>query len=306
MGKTKQIGRLSPGLMFEMFNTLVRPILLYGSEVWGIRKKGTSDIDKVFLRYIRNVLCIKCTTSNIITVGECGQLPPSVYAHYNVLCYAERLSRMSGNRLVRDVYEALKCLHFNGFHTWVTDVYRLKDLYNIRIDTNTISVKSYKRFYKDAVANVYISQWKDGLTDIVSNPILRTYNLIKEQFMCERYLTCVTNFKYRNALCKLRTGSHTLEIERGRHVNPKVDRAKRLCKLCKNIEDEFHFLIECKLYDKDRDELFKNIICHIPNFCNMDGMEKFKNIMTSENDIVLSLAGKFIYKSFLKRQQFLC
>src|SRR6056300_1485673 len=110
MGKTEQIGRLSPALMFEMFNTLVRPILLYGSEVWGINKKGTSDIDKVFLRYIRNVLCVKCTTSKIITVGESGQLPPSVYAHYHVLCYAERLSRMPSDHLARDVYEALKCL----------------------------------------------------------------------------------------------------------------------------------------------------------------------------------------------------
>ena len=42
--------------MFDMFDTLVRPILTYGSDVWGMSKAGLDVSDKVFLHYARCTL----------------------------------------------------------------------------------------------------------------------------------------------------------------------------------------------------------------------------------------------------------
>ena len=51
----KEIGIIAPKIMFYMFDTLVRPILMYGSDVWGISKKGLTQVYKVFLQFARCV-----------------------------------------------------------------------------------------------------------------------------------------------------------------------------------------------------------------------------------------------------------
>ena len=54
--KLKCIQHLPPSIMFDMFDTLVRPILTYGSDVWGMSKAGLDVSDKVFLHYARCTL----------------------------------------------------------------------------------------------------------------------------------------------------------------------------------------------------------------------------------------------------------
>ena len=50
--KLKLIGKLPPPpppqILFHMFETIIRPISLYGSDVWGIRRQGNDMVDKVF------------------------------------------------------------------------------------------------------------------------------------------------------------------------------------------------------------------------------------------------------------------
>ena len=67
---------LTPEIRFDIFDTTIRPIIMYGSDVSGFSKNGLQGRDKLFLNYIRCVLCIKATTSNIIVFGECGKFPP--------------------------------------------------------------------------------------------------------------------------------------------------------------------------------------------------------------------------------------
>ena len=48
--KVKDIGVFSPKIMFYIFDTLVRLILTYGNDVWGIGKKRLTQVDKIFLQ----------------------------------------------------------------------------------------------------------------------------------------------------------------------------------------------------------------------------------------------------------------
>ena len=84
-----------------------KPILMYGSDVWGHHKSGTSMIDKVMLRFSRCVLNVKATTSNVMVYGECGILPPSVYCTVSTMCYMNRLHHMPNNSIVKQVYNEL-------------------------------------------------------------------------------------------------------------------------------------------------------------------------------------------------------
>ena len=83
--RLRSITPVPPKVMFELFNTVVKPILIYGSDVCGCNRNGTSMVDKVMLRFCRCVLNVKATTSNIIVYGECGMLPPSIYCSVSAI-----------------------------------------------------------------------------------------------------------------------------------------------------------------------------------------------------------------------------
>ena len=66
--------------------------------------------------------------------------------------------------------------------------------------------------------------------------------------------------KFRVAMTKLRVSSHRLEIEVGRRTRPNrtpVD--ERKCRYGNKLEDEFHFLLECTLYEDLRKQYIKSI-----------------------------------------------
>ena len=85
--KIKTIGHLPPEITFNLFDALIKPILTYGSDVWGFRATLWGTVDKVFLQFSRCILHVKATTSNIITVGECGRLPTSTSCQISALRY---------------------------------------------------------------------------------------------------------------------------------------------------------------------------------------------------------------------------
>ena len=118
--KLKCMKALTPEIRFDIFDTMIRPIITYGSDVWGHCKSRLYDLDKLFLNYIRCVLCIKATTSNIIVYGECGKFPPSIYCHANVLCCFHRLLTMYHGSTVKSVFNVLFNLNDQGFQTWIS------------------------------------------------------------------------------------------------------------------------------------------------------------------------------------------
>ena len=65
--------------------------------------------------------------------------------------------------------------------------------------------------------------------------------------------------RHRTALTRLRTSSHVLEIEGGRCTVPKTAVCDRICKICHQIEDEAYFIIDCKLYNTHRQELYVKV-----------------------------------------------
>ena len=109
------------------------------------------------------------------------------------------------------------------------------------------------------------------------------------------------NHEYRTAVSQLRTSSHTLAIERGRHSRQKVHISDRTCNICGILEDETNFLIHCSLYRREREALFSNILKFHPGFSEMSDENKFVFLLGNTDRQILTWVGKFIYKSFKTR-----
>ena len=298
--KLKHIGNLPPTQWFHVYQTMIEPILLYGSDLWGSSLQCTLDIDKIYLWFIRIILNIKATTSNIITMGESGIIPPKIKCHQNIILYFIRLNSMPFGSVVKNVFLELKRMHGLGFKNWYSKVLMIAKNYKIDI-VNANYSNNVKIAVKNDIKNVFIETWKSKLQSLTSNSSLRTYRIFKNNFEVEPYLTLIKKTKYLTAFARFRAGSHTLEIERGRYTNPRTPIEERLCASCNTIEDEKHFLIKCKMYSNERDSFYRKIYELYPLFSNMCDDEKFIYLMKNTNAQILSWTGKFIHDSMFQR-----
>ena len=93
--------------MLMGYKTLIQPILLYGSDVWGHSKIMCDSIDKVCLFFIRCILRVKPTTSKLICYGELGIVPPSSLAQSNAMNFYLRVKNMNNSCLERKLFDDL-------------------------------------------------------------------------------------------------------------------------------------------------------------------------------------------------------
>ena len=150
----------------------------------------------------------------------------------------------------------------------------------IGIDIDS-SNQNFKKHCKLVISDWYKRNWSTEVTNIYKHPILRTYSMIKQDFGPEKYLEAISDSRYRMATSKLRASSHTLEIEWGRYTKPKTAISKRLCPVCYTVEDEVHFLINCKLYEPKRQRLFLMISEKRQNFQSLNVVEKITFLLSN-------------------------
>lgn len=302
--RLKGTGTLPINIMLFLFESLIKPILAYGSEIWGCKVRATEMMDKVFLWYSRTLLKVKQTTSNTIVFGEVGMLPPSIACHMQTLCYYNRLRLMNDDCLVKKVFNELQRLESVGINTWVTSVRELALRNQIDID-HGINPRYFKTNCKLLLRHNFVNNWQSHLNDEIHNPILRTYTLYKSEFGMEPYLIMIHKHKHRIAFTKLRSNSHTLGIERGRYTKPKTPVEQRLCPVCRLVDTEKHFMLQCSINQTERIELFRKIKTSNPEFFNLSIHSQFTSLMSSKNEQILNWIGKFIYRSFIKRDHVL-
>ena len=98
---------------------------------------------------------------------------------------------------------------------------------------------------------------------------------------------------------KLRCSNHSLLIEQDRYS--KLEVAERLCKKCNKVEDEIHFLIECKLYDSVRKKFFSD-----NNIISIDGntRDTFMYCLNNKDKNFILNVAKFTTACFELRKIF--
>ena len=298
--KLKPIGFLPPKAFLHLINASIKPILTYGSDVWGINRLGRDTVDRMFLQILKYMLGVKQSTSSLMVYGETGEFSPSLSCIYNNTCFLNRISHMDSKSLVRLVYDELGELHRCGFKNWYGKAWDLMTFYNLSMN---LDQNRFKKLVKHTLRSRFVQNWSEGIFDHDKNPSLRTYSMFKNNFGMEIYLDRVSNFKYRRAITRLRVSSHHLMIERGRHHTIKLDIAKRLCSNCGKIEDEIHFLVDCPLYSTERIKLYKKIDMDYEIANNENSKTVFCRLMNLKYKDHLEKIGEFIFSSFKKNRE---
>ena len=101
-----------------------------------------------------------------------------------------------------------------------------------------------------------------------------------------------------------RISNHKLEIEFGRYKT--IRREERICKNCDSskVEDEFHFLFECKKYEVLRNDSQNILKQYFQMDISNDSKKKLLNKIMSLNDpVIIDILSSHISKCFHVRDK---
>ena len=105
----------------------------------------------------------------------------------------------------------------------------------------------------------------------------------------------LSNFEFRKLITKLRISDNSLLIEKGMHFQ--IPREERLCKKCKVLDDEKHFLINCSHNSNIRFTYFNCINRDNNSFANLTDNDKVIYILNPSTPTQVNKLGSFIKKS---------
>ena len=209
---------LPPDIALKLFDTLVKPVVLYGAEVWG------------------------CENCDIVNKG-------SVNIFY---MFWAKMITSNENKLSKMIYSLIYKLYEKNlfYSTWISSVKNILDSAGFSgIWTNQSLPKSPDHFntiLKLRLHDLFIQNWNEGIT---KGGKCTAYRIIKNTFGFEKYLTELP-VNNRILMTKFRCRNPSLPIEAG--CRAQTQRDLRLCLHCNDIGDEYHYLLCCPLFREER------------------------------------------------------
>ena len=291
--KLGPVFKKNPLITIKLFDAMVKPILLYASEFWGVLKLPKNNpIETLYISFCKQLLGVQRQTTNNGVLLELGQVPLTIYAKKNAIKNWETVATYKRNKMITKSYENAITHNLKwimGIKTNLEEM-GMYDAYLNKYDNTHI--KALQRLIDLFHQNTFSTIKQE-------NSKLRTYSIFKKEIACEEYLSKIQNIEIRTAFTKFRLSNHPLMIEKGRHQQ--IDKNLRFCPFCPTkIEDEMHFMMNCSLYNSLRRELFTEVNIKIPYFPYMSTVNQFKTLLS--NNIIIKHTSVYVYKSLERRK----
>ena len=280
----------------KLFDSLILPILNYGSEIWSFSK--SQDAERIHLKFLKQILGVRKQTCNLAVYGELGRVPLSVLHKTRVLKYWFKILS-TPQSLIYKVYNQQVVDVNNGSNdnSWALNLKRLLDSLGFQfLWINQSMSRSQLNMVLQAVYDQFLQSW---YADVGNTSKLSVYRLTDKHFKYENYLNDVVVEKHKIALSRFRTAAHKLMVEEGRYRG--IDKNLRICQFCNAniVEDEYHFLLVCPMYREQRIQLLPKYYCRWPS------TTKFKMLLNETRVNVVKNLAKFLYVATDKRTSIL-
>ncbi len=300
-------------IYLKSYDTVIKPILLYGSEIWGqnmfVNKDGkvlsfqhynhACPGERVQIRVYKQILGVQSHSTNMAVLTELGRYPITLDIIISIFKWYVRLENLERNCLLNDVYNESK----------LTDNSLEKLVHNVSDKINFSDMKQYdlknkkecKKMIKDV--RIYLMNYYENTfftcLNSESTKKLCTYRHFKKTYMEEQYLRLVENPFERRMLTRFRISAHNLYIESGRYK--KLKRSDRICKLCElnEVEDEYHFFMKCTFYKTLRELYIKELTVQ---YSHPYSWEAFLYVMQLNDKESVNKVATYVYKGMEKRK----
>lgn len=255
----------------HLFDHLIKPILLYGCEIWGptnfkLPKSQTEDptcnynywknvqykfpiehkfinnsdnaYEKLHLKFCRDILGVNSKTTNAGVYGELGRFPLYIDIIKQCQSYLDHLKSNTQNTILRKVFDLFNNEAQNNRATNISNF--SQNIENIcRTNSDDPHNEYTPKTLKKTLQTRYKLLWKDLVSTQESrtgkgNNKLRTYNKFKQWHGLETYLQLQSIKENQKAIARFRLSAHKLKIETDRYnsSNKYIPPEKRICTNC--------------------------------------------------------------------------
>ena len=265
-------------IQIQLFDKMIKPILLYGCEIWGF---GNLELlERVQLKFLKYVLNLKKSTPSFMVYGETGIFPLSLDIQARIVSFWTKLLQNADNnskKLSSYIYDIIYNLNEQGKckSKWLENVKSLiqkNGFGNIWQQQQSINKRWFNLSFKQKIKDQYLQTW-DALVNKSSCSL--NYRIFKTTFGMNDYFSYLSNQNCR-ILTAFKTRNHRLPIETGRWTGIPVN--ERLCNLCKiDIGDEYYYIMVCDYFKDLRKKLIRQYYIKHPNTI------KFFELMNNRN-----------------------
>ena len=248
----------------RVWNALVRPVLEYGSVIWGDAK--WEEAEKVQREMAKMILGCSSQMANEVVLGELGWW--TLKGRRDLLrlkFWGKIVGGMSPRRLVAQVYTHSRARFEAGDTSkWCTHTHALLNQLGMEElwQKGELSPKEAKKWdgeLREKIALKEENEWKERMK---TKPKLRTYQILKQTLEFEHTYLSHHDRRARQVMTRLRGGTNELRIETGRYPittrDRRLDVHERQCLLCMSghVEDESHFWFACVVDEDLRGKMF--------------------------------------------------
>lgn len=302
----KSIKSASPSLktLLHIFDHTIKPIVLYGSEIWGMinitqKRKGMNlyDIYKEWepeilnLKFCKYILGVTKNCTHLGVISELGRFPLYINIIVQMFMYWHRLEN-NPTKLLNDAYAENKTIQNQA---WFASIKFFAEKLNFDLEKcKKMGKNMFKQKIKKCLKVNFLTLWKSirETQKQSDHSKLSTYFIFKQHFSFETYLT-IKDKEKRSTLARFRLSNHRLRIETGRYEKKRdekgklitLPRSERICQFCKlnRVEDEIHFLFNCTKYSKERETFVNNLFTKHIQLSNLSQENLFLWCMTNES-----------------------
>ena len=194
----------------KLFESIVVPILCYGCEVWGF--DNVNDIEKIQIRFYKNILGLNRNTSNISVFGELGRYPLNIIIKERILKYwlkslikndvrnkmyqQERYAIVNNNNNVNWASKVKNLLYSLGLnYIWDQQdyIHETQLLYYTNICKARLRDQYVQHFFTNISNNIRLGIYKERMVDLLLSTrrmFIMTY-LCRSQYRSAFYFVCL-------------------------------------------------------------------------------------------------------------------
>jgi hypothetical protein len=262
-------------IKIRLFDSLVRPIVSYGCEVWGPSFMASGkcladfglrkNLEVLHKRFLKRCLGVRDSVADVVLMHELRRVPLSVGILKQVLNFRKRICGRDDEDLVKiAMAESVELARSGVKDCWAGHLSACLRRYDVDIlnmdeeggiDIKAVTVVACDQWLKrisgtlpQQCGNSFVRSRKDDERDGFKTITYLSW------FSCEDSLKKsfwhnINKLEHIKVVARFRMGSHWLNVENDRISKKYVPRSRRLCKCCKlNVrEDELH-VIYCPVY----------------------------------------------------------